>query len=175
MTCAIEAISLPEIGHAICTATEEVFSVMLGMTLIPGDPQMGRTAHDHTGVVAVLGLTGAWGGSGEVSCESEFALRIASKLLMAEYDAVGEDVLDAVSEVANMIVGNVKTSMEHTLGPMGMSAPAVFFGGDFETRVAGKTNMVLVPFSCAEGLMTVQIAVAPVAPLIARLRAAKPG
>jgi CheY-specific phosphatase CheX len=52
-----------------------------------------------------------------------------------------------------------------------MSAPAVFFGGDFETRVVGKTSMVLVPFSCAEGSMTVQIAVAPTT---IRHRAAKP-
>jgi chemotaxis protein CheX len=158
-----EPITLPEIGLAICAATDEVFSVMLGIELTAGEPQTGRVAQDHSGVVAVLGLTGEWGGSGQVSCEPGLALQIASKLLMAEYTAVDEEVLDAVAEVANMIVGNVKTTLEHTLGPMGLSAPAVFSGGEFETRVVGNPNMVLVPFTCAEGVLTVQIAVAPVA------------
>lgn len=168
MICASEPITLPEIGNAIRLATEEVFSVMLGLDLAPGEPQMGRPSRDHSGVVAVLGLTGAWGGSGQISCQTALATQIASKLLMSDYDSVSEDVLDAIAEVANMIIGNVKTSLELALGPMGLSAPAVFFGGDFETRVVGNPNMVLVPFTCNEGLLTVQIAIAPVA--LTRLR-----
>lgn len=163
MTCAIEPITLAEIACAIRNAAKEVFAVMLGVEIAAGDAQTGRAEQDHSGVVAVLGLTGEWGGSGQVSCDSGLALQMASKLLMADYAAVDEEVLDAVAEVANMIIGNVKTSLEHTLGPMGLSTPAVFFGGDFETRVVGNTRMVLVPFECVEGNMTVQIAVAPIA------------
>jgi chemotaxis protein CheX len=178
MTCINEPITWPEIGSAICSAAKEVFSVMLGIGLTAGDAHMGRACQGHTGVahsgvVAVLGLTGAWGGSGEVSCEPGLALQIASKLLMSNYTSVDEDVLDAIAEVANMIVGNVKTSLEQTLGPMGLSSPAVFFGGEFETRVVGNPNMVLVPFTCAEGFLTVQIAVAPLAR--PRLRTARHG
>jgi chemotaxis protein CheX len=179
MTCMNEPITLPEIGSAICAAAQEVFSVMLGIDLTSGDAQMGRSCQQrtgvaHSGVVAVLGLTGAWGGSGEVSIESALALEIASRLLLSKYDVVDEEVLDAIAEVANMIVGNVKTALEHTLGAMGMSAPAVFFGGEFETRVVGNPNMVLVPFACGEGTLTVQVAVAPVAPARVRNKSAKP-
>jgi chemotaxis protein CheX len=174
MTCEVEPIILPDIGSAIRDATQEVFSVMLGIDVTPGDAQTGRVGQDHSGVVAVLGLTGAWGGTGQLSCESGLAMQIASKLLMSDYASVDEDVLDAIAEVANMIIGNVKTSLELTFGPMGLSIPAVFFGGDFETRVVGKTNMVLVPFSCAEGLVTVQIAVAPIARTRLRHRGTNP-
>ena len=157
MTCATDPITLPEIGNAIRAATGEVFSVMLGIDVAAGDAQMAQAGQNHSGVVAVLGLTGAWGGSGQLSCESALALRIASKLLMADYEAVDEEVLDAIAEVANMIVGNVKTTLENTLGPMELSAPAVFFVGDFATRVVGNPQMVRVPFTCAEGSLTVQI------------------
>jgi chemotaxis protein CheX len=173
MTSVAESITLPEIACAISTAAQEVFSVMLGLEIASGEPEIGKSAQDHSGVVAVLGLTGAWGGSGQISCESPLALQIASKLLMSEYSAVDEDVLDAIAEVANMIVGNVKTTIEQTLGPMGLSAPAVFFGGDFETRVVGNPNMVLVPFTSESGGMTVQVAVAPVARTRLRNRAGK--
>ena len=76
---------------------------MLGVEIAAGDAQTGRAEQDHSGVVAVLGLTGEWGGSGEISCDSGLALQMASKLLMADYAAVDEEVLDAVAEVANMI------------------------------------------------------------------------
>ena len=170
----IQPITQAEIGSAICAATEEVFSVMLGIDVTAGEAQTGTAGQDHAGVVAVLGLTGEWGGAGQVSCDSALALEIAAKLLMSEYAEVDEDVLDAIAEVANMIVGNVKNGVEKHLGPMGMSAPAVFFGGDFETRVVGRPNMVLVPFTCASGGITVQIAIAPMARTRLRNRAVKP-
>jgi CheY-specific phosphatase CheX len=66
--------------------------------------------------------------------DTGLALHIASKLLMVDYETVDDDVLDAVAEVSNMIVDNIKTALEDTLGPMGRSVPAVAFGGDFETR-----------------------------------------
>jgi chemotaxis protein CheX len=163
MTCEAEVVTLPDIGCAIRQATTEVFSVMLGIDVEPGNAQATSAGVDHSGVVAVLGLTGAWGGSGEISCDSGLSMEIARRLLMSECSAVDEEVLDAVAEVANMIVGNIKTHLEQALGPMGLSTPAVFFGGDFETRVVGRTTRVLVPFTCADGSLTVQIAIAPMA------------
>lgn len=163
MTAVAEPITLPDISCAIRTATTEVFSVMLGINVEAGEGQTGRREQDRSGIVAVLGLTGAWGGSGQFSCDAALALRIASQLLMANFEKVDEEVLDAVAEVANMIIGNVKTALEQTAGPMGLSTPAVFFGGDFETRVVGNTKTVLVPFACGAGAMTVQVAVAPMA------------
>lgn len=164
MTCKTEPITQADIGCAIRLAATEVFSVMLGIDVEPGDAQATPADVDHSGVVAVLGLTGAWGGSGEVACDSALSVEIARRLLMSECseaDGIDEEVLDAVAEVANMIVGNVKTHLEHTLGPMGLSTPAVFFGGEFETRVVGRSVKVLVPFSCKTGSLTVQIAIAP--------------
>jgi chemotaxis protein CheX len=163
MTAATEPIKLSDISDAIRSATTEVFSVMLGIDVEAGEDQTGFTEHECRGIVAVLGLTGAWGGSGQLSCDAALAMRIASQLLMANFEKIDEEVLDAVAEVANMIVGNVKTALEHAVGPMGLSTPAVFFGGDFETRVVGNTRMVLVPFTCEAGSMTVQVAVAPMA------------
>lgn len=163
MTCVSEPTTLPDIGSAIRSATAEVFSVMLGIEVAAGEDHAGLAGQDHSGVVAVLGLTGAWGGSGELSCDPQLAVHIARQLLMSDCDAVDEEVLDAVAEVANMIVGNVKTHLEHALGAMGLSTPAVFFGGDFETRVVGKSHTMLVPFTCAAGTMTVRIAIAPMA------------
>ena len=72
-----------------------------------------------SGVVSLIGLAGAWVGSGSLSCSADFACKIASQLLMTEYTADHEDVLDAVAEVTNMIIGNVKTALEKPPGSDG--------------------------------------------------------
>ena len=89
------------------------------------------------------------------------ACKIASAMLMAEYDSVDDDVLDAIAEVANMVVGNIKNLIEDDLGPMGLSTPTVISGCDFETRTPGNPDWVLVPFECDGETVTVQVVLAP--------------
>jgi len=151
-----------EIAEAIQSATAAVFSTMLGMEITPGETLGGQTAGcPQSGVVALLGLAGDWVGSGSLSCDPPFACKMAAQLLMAEYDTVNDDVLDAVAEVANMIVGNVKTALETKLGPLGLSTPTVIYGRNFETRSVGNRDWVIVPFTCGNDLMNVQISIAP--------------
>ncbi len=149
-----------EISAAIRTAAVNVFSTMLGIDIGPGMVREGLDAAGaQSGVVALLGLAGKWVGSGTLSCEPKFACKIGSQLLMAEYDAVDDDVLDAVAEVANMIIGNVKTAIEEKLGPMGLSTPTVVYGRHFEIRSAGKRTGVAVRFTCEEQCLDVRISI----------------
>ena len=160
--CATKPISEQEIAEAICVSACEVFSTMLGMDLAAGPMEVGEAAsRNRAGVVALLGFAGDWAGSGTIYCDGRFACRMAGQLLMAEYDVVNDDVLDAVAEVGNMIVGNVKTALEQKLGPMGLSTPTVVYGRNFETRTIGSREWVTVPFETGEYHMGVQITIAP--------------
>lgn len=148
--------------QAICDSTQEVFSTMLGLEIKAGPPSVDRTAPGPTdGVVSLIGLTGAWVGTGCISCGPGLACRICSHLLMSEPslspEAVDEEVLDAVAEVTNMIVGNVKTVLEEHLGQMGLSIPTVIFGRNFTTRTFGKDEWTVVPFFCAGERMDVKM------------------
>ena len=161
-TSATRPISEQEIAEAICSSTCNVFSTMLGMELVPGPMEIGEAAsRNRAGVVALLGFAGDWAGSGTRYCDGPSACRMAAQLLMAECDAVNDDVLDAVAEVGNMIVGNVKTVLERNLGPMGLSTPTVIYGRNFETRTVGSKEWVTVRFECGEYSMGVQITIAP--------------
>jgi hypothetical protein len=49
-------------------------------------------------------------------------------MLLAKDSSVSEVVLDAIAEATNMIIGNVKSSLERHLAPLGISkspAPGV--------------------------------------------------
>ncbi|HZO55316.1 MAG TPA: chemotaxis protein CheX [Bryobacteraceae bacterium] len=142
----------------ITAATREVFSTMLGNEAIPGvarteDGGVGPTE----GVVALVGLTGPLVGTGSFCCTHALACRLASDMLMSEYGSVDNDVLDVVGEVANMIIGNLKTSIDDQVGTMWLSVPTVVYGRNFTTRSMGRHNWTVVPFLSRGEAMQVQM------------------
>jgi chemotaxis protein CheX len=116
------------------------------------------------GVVALIGLAGQWVGGGVVQCDAALARKFYSSLLMTECDqtsdGVNEEVLDAVAEIANMIIGNVKNAMERDLGPIGLGIPSVVYGRNFTTRNAG-SNWIVTPFVCDGGRLLVKFCLTP--------------
>jgi chemotaxis protein CheX len=79
---------------------------------------------------------------------------------MQEFSAVDEEVLDAVGELANMVLGNAKTVFEETLGPMGLSIPTVIYGRNFTTRSVGHNEWTVVPFELDGEVFEIQISLA---------------
>lgn len=151
-----------ELVSFISKATTEVFSMMLGAEITPTESFVQTTATaPASGIVSLVGLAGDWIGTGSISCSAKMACRLSSLMLMAEFEAVNEEVLDAVSELTNMIIGNVKTSLEECLGPMGLSVPTVIFGKNFQTRNAGNHEWVVVPFRCEGESLHVQLCLLP--------------
>jgi len=159
---ALQPIAQEDLVHAIRTATEDVFTTMLNMTVTPGEVFVEKEeAVPSSGVMSLIGLAGSWVGSGSLACSSGFAAKIASALLMAPYQAIDEDVLDAVAEVTNMIIGNVKTALEDRLGAMGLSTPTIIYGTNFQTRSSGNQEWTVVPFTLGADRMCVQVCIAP--------------
>jgi chemotaxis protein CheX len=157
-----EGLTQPELAEAIRVSTAEVFSTMLGLELTAGEVFVEKEeAVPASGVVSIIGLAGAWVGSGSLSCSAQFACKMAAHFLQEEYSAVTEEVLDTVAEVTNMVVGNVKTHLENRLGAMGLSTPTVIYGRNFQTRGARNQEWTVVPFSLDGERMCIQICVVP--------------
>ena len=155
-------------------ATHGVFSTMLNLPVedLPAYEEMASEPPSSLdGVEVLVGIGGLWTGTGRIWCSSKFACTLASSLLTTEYDALNEDVLDAISEVANMIVGNVKARLEDILGLLALSIPTVIFGQNYRTRSAGVTSWLVVPFQCGDQELQVRffiMAATGVNPMIAR-------
>jgi chemotaxis protein CheX len=77
--------------------------------------------------------------------------------MMSEYDSVNGEVLDAIGEMANMVVGNVKTELEGLMGVIGLSIPTVVYGRNFHTKNLSKTEVVTISFDCQGNEMTVSL------------------
>ena len=151
-----------EIAKAICSATKEVFTTMLDLPIGSGDLQAEASATSRaSGIVALLGLAGEWVGTGRISCSPEFGCKMASQLLMQSFTAVNEEVLDAVGEVANIIIGNVKNALEERLGNLSLSTPTVIYGHNFEARNVGVRERIDINFASDDDLLSVQLSISP--------------
>jgi chemotaxis protein CheX len=148
--------------NAIRSSTGEVFSTMLGLEVASRDAYDEVTAPaPRDGVIGVVGLAGAWVGTASLCCNAATACRISGAMLGAEYTEVNDEVLDAISEIANMIVGSFKTTAEPYLGPLGLSIPTVIYGLSFSARTTGKEKWVVVPFTCGDDAFEVKICLTP--------------
>jgi chemotaxis protein CheX len=151
-----------EIVELICSSTIEVFATMLGLEVQPGEPRVEQAAPGPTdGVVSLIGMAGTWAGTGSISCCASAACGLSSRFLMAEYPSVNEEVLDAIAELTNMIIGSFKSAIEEKLGPMGLSIPTVIFGRNFTTRTTATNDWILVPFTADTIEFDIHVCLAP--------------
>lgn len=135
---------------------------MLGADIGTGEASTETTPPSaNDGVVSFIGMAGAWTGTGSLACSAPMACRICSAMLMTDVaSAVDEEVLDAMAELTNMIIGNVKTELEHDLGPLGLSIPTVVFGKNFRAKTAGSGQWSVVCFDWEGEQLVVRVCLA---------------
>jgi chemotaxis protein CheX len=94
-------------------------------------------------------LEGDWNGAVSIECNREQACRFAGRLLCMDPPAtVDDDVRDALGELANMIGGNLKSSMAANTR---LSMPSVIVGGDYELRICGSETRSRLAFQLDGG------------------------
>jgi chemotaxis protein CheX len=150
-----------DLVEIVRAASDDVFTTMFGITPEQQPAYQDTTAAQSTnGVISLIGLAGIWSGTGSISCSTSLACNLAGKLMLSEYETVTDEVLDAVAEVTNMIIGNVKTALEDHLGPMGLSIPTVIHGRNFSSRTIGTQDWTIVPCLLEGELFEIQVCLA---------------
>ena len=156
------SIRRPDLVAMITQSTAEVCQMMLDLNVAAEEAYTDQTAPSPCdGITSFIGLAGKWAGTGGISCTAKSACKMSSRLLMGEFSSVDDEVLDAIAEITNMIIGNVKTRLEEALGPMGLSVPTVIYGRNFMRRTTGN-EWIVVPFRWEGDRFEVQICLAPV-------------
>jgi chemotaxis protein CheX len=156
---------------SIRESTCQVLSTMLGIEAGPGIASTETTPPEaNEGLLSFIGLAGPLAGTGSLACSATLACHLCSQLLMTEATSVNEEVLDAIAELTNMILGNVKTDLENELGVIGLSIPTVIFGKNFKAKTAINAEWHVVRFDIGEDVLQVRLCLtprdqAPVAPL----------
>jgi chemotaxis protein CheX len=150
------------VSESLSRATLDVFGTMLGVDAVAGERFTEKAPpHPSHGVVSLIGMAGSWAGTGVMSCSAELACKLSGRLLLAEYESVNDEVLDAMGELTNMVIGNFKNDIEQHVGPLGLSIPTVIFGRNFVARSATENDWIVVPFECEGDTLVVKVCLSP--------------
>src|SRR5579871_858477 len=108
----------------------EIFNSMLNLEVL-WDPAV--SLWEAGGLTAAIEISGCWNGTMILACEEAAARRFAGRYLAIDPRSAADDlVADVLGELANMIVGNLKSALGQGLR---ISTPRVATGEFFAPAV----------------------------------------
>ncbi len=139
-----------EMTRYIVDATREVFSTMVAMDVEDCYPLEEPITQFHCSITGMVGMAGSYTGTLSIHCPAVLAMKITSNMLGMEVEEVGEDVNDALGEIANMLGGHVKQVLSKGGLDLNLSIPTVISGETYTIRSIVDDDCVVVPFQCEE-------------------------
>lgn len=136
-----------DLAGYVIHATKEVFGTMVMLELEDSYPLREPVTKFHCSVTGMVGLAGTYTGILSIHCPKPLALRITSNMLGMDVSEVGEDVNDALGEIANMLGGYVKQILSKGGLDINLSIPTVISGEEYTVNSMSDDNCVIIPFS----------------------------
>jgi len=130
-------------------SAKEVFASMVSMPmerLASGWPES-----DEMTLLATITFTGDLEGCFGISCDCGSAQAIAAGMLcMDDASSLSDsELIDAIGEIANMVMGGVKTRMQPEVTTIEISIPTVVYGRRLKNRLGEKMTRIAVPAKIA--------------------------
>ena len=136
-----------ELAEYIISAAKEVFSTMVMMDLEDQYPLKEPVTQLNCSITGMVGLAGIYSGILSIHCPQHLALRITSNMLGMEVEEVGEDMEDALGEIANMLGGHVKQILSKGGFDLNLSIPTVISGEHYTINCMADKDCVIIPFT----------------------------
>ncbi len=139
-------------------AVGTVFDTMLNMPMT-GVPMDGNSFGGQLQIASSVGFTGKVTGVIYLYTTAEFAGRITSGLLgLSGPDAQREDyVNDAMGEIANMVVGNVKSRLTDAGYACVMTIPSIVRGSQLGIEAMSRTDVARMKFRNGNDFLLVEV------------------
>jgi len=137
------------------TSLSNLFQTMLQVSFRLGKPFLKKDKDPLYEISAIIGISGNVTGSVVVSLSNTVAFQLASSLIGESVNEPNADCVDALGEIANMIVGGAKKDFP---GPQNsISLPSVVIG---RHKVAYPKNVPIISIPCDTnaGRMVIDIA-----------------
>lgn len=142
-------------------ATTGLFKDYLGMEIIAEKPYINTAPNKLGDVSAIIGLAGETTGAVVLSFSHDTAISIVSEFAGKKYAALGNEVIDGVGELVNIIAGNAKKDL-HEFKIM-ISLPGVVTGSDYRIHWPEGIPVVCIPFKSNFGDFSVNVSMRDIA------------
>ena len=138
------------LSEAMIAGSREVFEKMIFMQIEGCSDTTSQMGGDVllSSISFRNGIEGCLG----ICCNKDCARAIAINMLaMSPDDSISEnEIKDALGEVANMVMGTVKTAIQSDLQHLQVSIPVVVTGRDLQNRIGEGTQSVSVTVTTSD-------------------------
>jgi chemotaxis protein CheX len=153
---------IADLEELVTSAVTELFSTMLGMKMkrVPLEPGFGN---GETHIAGTVGFVGRLSGVVYVYTTLSFARRITATLLALPEAEVKEDEMinDAMGEMANMVVGHMKSRIADRGISCVLTIPSVVRGSHFSVEPVSSTEGHVATFANDADRLFIQVLLKP--------------
>ncbi len=140
---------------------DNVFETMLGMK--PKRHQLkvsGSLPDDVQCLTSMIGISGEVSGMVALRFPEATALALAGRFLGNELSEIDDSVVDAISELVNMVGGSAKAKFDHD-PPLQLGLPTVVAGAKYRVKYPSKSILLEVPYSSDAGDFAMEVTYSP--------------
>ena len=139
-----------------------VFGTMLNLEIKPETPT-DNMANGEPHMASSVGFIGRLTGVVYIYCACSFARRITSGLLgLSEAEIDGDEMVnDAMGELANMVVGNLKSRLSDRGIPCVLTIPSIVRGSQFTIEPVSTSERKVFAYRCGGNQLLVEVLIKP--------------
>jgi len=130
--------------------TKEIFSTFVAMKVSACFPLDKPVREFHCSLTGMVGMAGIYTGLLSIHCPALLAMKITSNMLGKEVVEMGEEVNDALGEIANIMGGHVKQVLSTGGLDLDLSIPTIISGETYSINIIDNDDCVVIPFQCDE-------------------------
>lgn len=139
------------------SATVHVLKTMAHTEAKPGKPYLKKDKVAQGDVSSLIGLTGDVSGTISVSFTEKSILSIVTNMFGEEVPSLNDEIGDAVGEIANMISGQARQTLESMGRPLQAAIPSVIMGKGHQITHITNHPVVAIPFQTNNGGFTIEV------------------
>jgi chemotaxis protein CheX len=141
----------------IADATQEIFSNMLMLDVVPGEPFQRDDSKLVNSISGIIGLAGEVKGLLAIHLPNKAAVEITTAFLGMDVEEIDEDVCDAIGELANMLGGSMKAILDPGGSKVQISMPSAIHGEEYAVDCLTNAESISVPFTFSDQTFMVEL------------------
>ena len=141
-------------------SVDSVFETMLDVHPKRNAVKISNGERKGERLTSLIGISGMISGCVALCFPPQTALSLAGKMLGADITEVNDEVVDAISELVNMVAGSAKAKFNAD-PPLELGLPTVVEGAGYRVKYPSKSVWLEVPFSSDAGDFSMEVTYSP--------------
>jgi chemotaxis protein CheX len=145
------------LDRLVSSAVSTVFGTMLNLS-VSEQPDSAALTHGEPHIAGSVVFVGAVSGIVFLYSTVKFARTVAGKMLRGDQQIASDEMVnDAFGEIANMVVGNLKSRLCDRGLPCALTIPSILRGSDLTIEPTSSSTRRVSTFRSGEGDLVVEV------------------